>query len=233
MAAAAIPAAIKVGSMVGGSLLGRMAAKPSRQASTAMQGTTAAATGLDKTGADLTTAGMPLVGQAGDYLSQAGNYYGRILKGDRASMTAAVAPEQQQALEYFRGGAANIDRTMKGGSRDYAKAELDRTRVATLANIRAGARPMAAQGAERVAGAYGNIGSSLMGQGVQARTNAGYLQNTAYGQQQQDAGARETGKGFGGMLFDILQAMPWGKGGSAMPSIYRATPSLPVGGNLR
>lgn len=244
MAAAAIPALVKVGSAVGGSLLGKLFSKPSKPQAAAMASTqqnSEALTGLSK---QATGAAMPMfdqgkaqiaggtssLTQGGDYLGAAGDYYKNIL-GSRSAANASLALEMRTATDFYRGNENKIQRTQRGGARDYALAENDRNKVGTLASYLPGARANAATGAQNVASGYGQqaaqrggyaqtlfgSGTNLMNTGVQAGTGAGFLnsnlfnQSTQLGEQQS-----KTGNSIGSMIFDILSSIPGAKGAPKM-----------------
>jgi len=248
--AAAVPFALKAGIPLAASFLGKKLSGPSPQQRAAMTGTQQAgeqvgamAPPLMQQGTDLTQQGGGYLRQGSNDLSQAGRYYSNILSNRRAA-TNALAPEMTTAMDFYRGAGQKVQRTMRGGSRDYAQAELDRQKVGQLASYLPQARAGAAQGMERIGSAQGALGgtaigggASLTGQGVNAASNAAYINSGLFNQatqlqQQQGAG----GKAFGSLLYDIAQMIPWGKkaplSSSRVPgNFYTGLPTLGAGGN--
>lgn len=236
--AAAVPFAIKAGTMIGGSLLGKKLSGASGTQKTAMQGTTDAANRVGAMSGPLMQTGMNVLGQApgmfgnaGRNIGAAGNYYRNILSS-RQSARESLAPEMTTALDFYRGAENKTKRTMQGGGRDYALAELDRQKVGQLAGFLPAARRNAAEGALNVGGAYGDIGSNLLagganltGQGLNAATSAAYINSGLFNQGTQVREQEgEGGKAWGGILYDVAQALPWGKGtGAKLPTTGPST----------
>mgnify|MGYP001617056874 CR=1 FL=1 len=138
--AAAVPFALKAGTAIGGSLLGRKLSGPSKQQKTAMQGTqqgaqaiSAAGAPLVKTGTDLIREGRGYTGQGAESLAPAASYYRNVL-GSRSAANAALAPERATALDYYGGAQRKAQRTLRGPQRDTAVAELDRQQAGQLAS---------------------------------------------------------------------------------------------------
>lgn len=230
--AAAVPFALKAGIPLAASLFGKKLSGPSKPQQAAMTGTQNAATQVGAMAPPLMQQGKALTQQGGGYLQQgadslrgAGSYYGNIL-GSRQGATNALAPEMTTALDFYKGAEGRNNRTLRGGSRDYANAELNRQKVGQLASYLPTARANAAQGMERVGSAAGNLGgtaigagASASGQGVNAASNAAYINSGLFNQatqlqQQQQQG----GKGIGSLLYDLAQAIPWGKKTAKVPN---------------
>lgn len=271
--AAAAPFAMKVApyaiSALGG-LFGRKASGPSRQQQTAMAGAQQASDALTGTSASLLGEGKSLRGTGTEYLRQGAGYLGqgagqvgrgagyvsrgareleapasyyRNILGSRQAAQQALAPETTTALEYYRGAEGKSRRTLQGGARDEALAELDRQKVGQLAGFLPAARRTAAEGATGVGRAYGDLagtsgalgniygglgsaagnlggtamqgGTSLTGQGVNAAQTNAYLQSGLF-----DMASRlrdqegAGGKAWGGFMFDIVSSLLSGKGKS-------------------
>lgn len=207
MGAAAIPA-MKIGGSALGGLAAKFFGKPSKPQQAGMAGTQAAAGQIGAMAPQLMQAGQQPLQQGTAALSQAGGYYNKLLSGDRAMARDAMAPEIATAMDYYRGAGAKASRTLKGPARDEALAELDRDKVGNLALMGSQARQTAAAGAERVGQAQSGIAANLFGQGVNAASNAGWINNYAFNQGSQIRDQeRESGKGFGGLIFDLLSGM--------------------------
>jgi hypothetical protein len=187
---------------------------------TAMQATQQSGQQLAGAAPPLLAQGQQLAQQGSGYLQQgaqqlrgAGNYYGDILS-NRRSARESLAPETATALEYYRGAGNKVQRTMTGGSRDYAQAELDRQKTGQIAGFLPAARANAAQGMERVGSATGNLGGSVLnagsaatGAGVNAAMGGGYLNNMAFGQgQQQRQNSADSGNAWGKLFSSALSA---------------------------
>lgn len=213
MAAAAVPAAIKIGSMVGGSLLAKKLSGPTSQQQAGMGVTQGAATQLGQAAPQLMGQGQRLTQQGAGYAGAAGNYYQKLL-GSRAGIREATAPDTAAALDYYKGAEGKIGRTMTGGSRDQALAELEREKVGKLALMPAMARGAAAQGAVGAAAPLLSAGSSQTGQGVYAGGTAAGAGNALYNQASDQAEQqRKAGSTYGNFIYDAVKGWKWGRGG--------------------
>lgn len=180
-----------------------------------------AQTGLAKQtaqqGQQLFNTGMPAL-QAG------AGYYGRLLSGDRAAMTSALAPEIGATTDVYRGAEKGLERTgAQGAMRDSAAADLNRDRAGKVASLVQGARPGAAAAltgigqqatAAGVAGAQGaaSMYSQLMN-GLNTTADQ-QLRSRAYGDQRSDS----LWKNVGGLFVDSYQAWKGqGTGGGNSP----------------
>lgn len=228
--AAAIPFAIQGGSALASYFMNKKNAKAqaSAQQLTQQSGaqTAAAAPPLLQQGKELGQQGAGYLRQGAEQLQGAGSYYSNILS-NRRSANESLAPENATALEYYRGAGNKVQRTMQGGQRDYAQAELDRQKVGQLASYVPTARANAAQGMERVGSASGQLGGTALaaggaasGQGVNAAMGGGYLNNMAFNQGQvQRQNAADTGNTWGKLFSSALSAyLNRGKGsGGGLP----------------
>lgn len=152
-------------------------------------------------------------------LSGAAQYYRNILSGSKSQMQSALAPETGTVMDYYRGAQGKATRELRGGARDQAVAELDRSRVGDLARMVPTARANAAQGL------YG-VGATQVGQGANSLAQSGYLNNTLFNQQSQmNQEAGERAKVWGNLLYDVAGA--WnGKGGSSAAATGRGGTGL-------
>lgn len=211
----AAPYLFKAGAMIGGSLLGKKLSGPSKEQKTAMGASTQATQQLGGMAPPLMQQGQQLTQAGGQNLGAAGDYYRNILS-NRGAARESLAPETTNALEYYRGAEGKAKRTMRGGSRDYALAELDRQKVGQIAGFLPQARANAAQGATGVGGTQVGAGTNLAGTGVNAASNAAYASGGLFNQASQlRQQQQEGGKQWGGLLYDIAGSMPWGKGSGA------------------
>lgn len=225
--AAAVPFAIKAGTMLGGALLGKKTSGASKQQQQAQQGTAQSAQMLMNAAGPLMRTGYNMMGQGQQSLGQAGSYYSNILSNRRAA-SESLAPEMKTAMDYYTGAGKKVQRTMRGGARDYAQAELDREKVGNMAMMLPAARARAAEGATGVGGTMLDAGTALTAQGGNLYSNAAGVNNQMFQQagtiRNQEA---EGGKAWGGILYDAAQMIPWGKKPSLPSSSIPATPSPP------
>jgi len=192
---------------------------------------TAGAQQQQQQGAQLFQTGMPLVQQSGDF-------YSRLLTGDRAALRSTTAPERSEITDIYRGAESNLDRSgVRGASRDVASANLARDKAGRLGNLapmmRAGAAGSAAQlglsasgaGQQGLAASMGSL-DALMGRSL----NQQQLQF-----QQGEANANRSaqfGEDAGMMLTDFIKAYQ-NRGASSTPGVYGGgsytTPALASG----
>lgn len=137
-------------------------------------------------GTSLFNFGMPLLKQAQDY-------YGRILTGDRGSISATLAPEIGAIGDVYRGAERNLTRSgVTGANRDVAEAELGRERAGKIAGLiplarRDAASAVANLGQVGVSGGQSgtvNAGNSFFNllQGQLAQNQLGYAQSQTFGE---------------------------------------------------
>jgi hypothetical protein len=211
MAAAAIPLLLKTGATIGGSLLAKKMAGPTSQQSAAMTGTQGAAGTLGQAAPQLIGAGQQLTQQGAGYAGNAANYYQKLL-GTRSSLREATAPDTAAALDYYGGAANKIGRTMRGGARDTALAELDREKVGKLALLPAMARGEAGKNLTGAAAPLLNAGASQTGQGIYGASAGAGANSSLYNQASDQADQqRRSGAGFGRFIYDAINSA-WGKG---------------------
>lgn len=188
-----------VGGLVQGHKQGKRADAMAAQTGAAMQRQGAAAN-------TLMGAGMPLVQQSGDY-------YSKLLRGDRSMLRSATTPERMEISDTYRGAERSLARSgVRGAQRDYAEGELARERAGRISAL----APMARAGAGAAAG---NLGSSLTGQGGALLGN---LVSGSLGQQQASLNrdvysgeqSRILGENFGQLLTDFTKAWQERSGGA-------------------
>lgn len=214
--AAAAPFAMKaipmVGSLVGG-LFGKKLSGPSKEQQAGMDASQQASKLLSGYSQPLMSQGMGAVQQGMGNLGAASRYYQGVM-GSRGQALSHLNPEITQILDFYRGGSGSINRNLRGGSRDYALAEMQREKTGQLASLVPNARRDAAGNLGQLGGVYGQLGTALSGQGINAAGTSGQLGNQLFGmasdiQKQQTEG----GKSMGGFIFDLLKNIP-GMGGS-------------------
>jgi hypothetical protein len=198
--APAVPWIIKGGAMLGGSLFGKMAQgsamKRSPEEATAISGAQGSAGALTQAGTSLFSQGQP-------YSQQAGDYYSKLLGGNRAQMSMATAAPRAAITDVYRGAEHGLERSgVRGAARDVATAELGRDRASKIAGLTTGVQPGAAA-------ALADMGTNMTSQGTGALQGAGSIwqnllgqgyNNRVYGRQE----GEKAGTGIGGLIFDIL-----------------------------
>lgn len=100
--------------------------------------------------ADLYNFGRP-------FLDQAGSYYSRLAKGDRAGMTAALTPEISAINESYAGAEKGLERSgVRGVARDVAVGELGREKAGRVSSL----FPVARNNAMSAVAQLGQFGTS-------------------------------------------------------------------------
>lgn len=221
MAAAAVPA-ISMGAQY------FMNRGQNKRTNTALDAST---TGLQGSATDLSKFGDTLGGKAGGFLGDAqksfgaanqsfgaaNNYFSPVLNGGRAAIDQTLAPERAMITDTYRGADKALD-GMRGGTRDLAKAELNRDRAGKLALLGPAARANAADATMKLGGmqsqnaaTQAGTGGNLMGQAAGAKIGS----SNAYGQlfsgaNQQSYINQQNGKegshAIGNMIFDAVKS---------------------------
>lgn len=199
----AVPALTTAGKFIGGSLLGKAvggAKKPSADQADTIREQIATARMLRGQGESLFNTASPL-------LTNAAGYYNKLVGGDLGALREATSPERSAINETFLGAERGINAgPLRGGARDYAQAELARTKAAKLGDLIPGARRAAAE-------AGSNLGLGVVGVGTGATGNAGSLYSTLAGQQENRRQfdkdqSRRFSEDLGETLASGLQAKP-------------------------
>lgn len=230
--AAIAPFAIKAGVAIASHYMGKKLSGPSKEQKAGLQGGQQATDALAAYSRPLMSQGLGMAQQGGQNLGQATDYYSGVLGGDRSKILAHMSPEISGVLDSYRGAEGKIGRNLRGGSRDYAQAELDRQKVGQVAGLIPQARRNAAEAMGDLGGQYLAGGTSLTGQGVAAAGGAANASSQLYGnataQSQQEA---QGGKVMGGYIYDILNSkFPKLMGGQQKPlagTIYGSLPNMP------
>lgn len=206
----AVGPVVGIGTSLLGGWLGSRQSKAEKQAMAASQ------TAMS----NLTGAGQQAMGYAKDQYNlsapayqQAMTYYQRLLGGNRALMSQAVAGPSAQINDLYRGAESGLMRgTARGGERDLAEAQLNRDRVGKLAGLTTGVQPMAADALGRLAGNGLNLSSNFLGQGVGAFGAVGDIASNMYknAQAHQEAAGKAWGAA-GKSIYDIVKGTKWGQ----------------------
>lgn len=179
-------------------------------------------TGLDAARAAMETSRSAL----GRSFNPVMDYWSRLLSGNRASMTSALAPELNQMADQYQAARASAAAlTPRGGGRASILAQLPFQQARDASTLMQTIRPQAAQGLLQAGqGALqagqgiaqggqlaGGIGSNLVSNAVQSLYGA-----TAAGRSILDAETerrnrqQSAGAGIGGFLYDTLKGIDFG-----------------------
>lgn len=232
MAAAAIPIAMGVGSMVSARSGSKSAAKTERIASTPTALERSSAAGAGGAAGKLGGIGDILYGQGKGSLGRATSYYETLLgRGGRGAMESAVAPAAESISDLYGGVSKSLEGSnVRGGVRDMALAEAEREKRGKISRLTAGVQPGAASALGDIGkfqtgtgvgatGASAGIYSDLLGKGLQSR-GLGLT-----GRLEGEKARGQTGSDIGNMLFTLLAS---GAGKSGGGSGYKHV-SKPIG----
>lgn len=174
----------------------------------------AALRGGQQAGSTLTGQGTGMVTGGQQTLAGPTGYYQKLLSGNRALASQAVAAPRAAISDVYRGAERGLEHSgVRGAARDVASGELARQRAGQMSSLITGVQPLAAEALTGIGqtqtaqgvgavGAGGNIFSRLLDQGTA---------NRQYGRQE----GEKFGSGFGGLIFDILNATGKFKGKGA------------------
>lgn len=195
MGAAAVPIITAVAPSIIGFLTRPKTPKPSDLETRAFESQIATAEEQRVGQRDLRRIGIPALGQATDF-------FGNLASGDPSRLAAAAAPEQNAIAASFRGSAANIRETARGGTRDLALALNSRDNAAAQAGVVAPLRSNAAAQLANIGipAATSGSGQPNFGQVGAALGDLRLRGSALQGQQQTQAGGS-----LGNFLFDLAQ----------------------------
>jgi hypothetical protein len=200
----ALPFIAKGAGALGSMLFGKKIAGPSKEQQGAMTGAQQSVDALGNYAGPLVAQGSQMARQGGGDLSAASRYYSGVL-GSRGQARETMAPEINTIMDFYRGSEAKTRRTMRGGARDNALAELDRQKVGQTASLIPEARRNAAEGLMNTAGIGMSGGSAMAGVGVGAASNAAHAATQLFNMSsQQRQEQNQTGQGIGNFIYDIL-----------------------------
>ena len=233
MAAAAVPVAMLAGS-IGSSLIGNKASKDiAAQGREQTPEEKRAFEGGMGTAGQLGGMGSMLYGQGATNVSQAGDYYQKLLgRGGKEAAMAAVAPQAENISQIYRGVSRGLEgRNVRGGVRDLALARAGRDKAGAISRLISGVQPAAA-------GALSQIGTTLTSQGIGAKGAAGGIysqlmdtatQGRGIGLQGALAG-HQIGQGYGQDIGSLLFRLLSQYGGSSSGGVKGGVPpGLPPG----
>ena len=222
-----------VGGLIGGKKATQAAQTRSPEEAAALTGAQGAGTALQSQGANLfgTGTGMMTTGQ--QTLAQPTGYFQKLLGGNRALQSQAIASPRAAISDVYRGAERSLDKGgVRGAERDVQQGELGRQRAGQISSLITGVQPAAAQALTGIGQQQVQSGAGIAGQGASATQAGGNLfanllgqgaQNRAYGRSE----GEKTGTSFGSILFDLLK----GVGGKAKSGGFGALlPNTGTGG---
>jgi hypothetical protein len=204
----------------GGKAATSAAMKRSPEEQQALTGAQGAGTSLGTQGGSLFKTGTGMVQQGQSTVAQPTNYFSKLLSGNRALQSQAVAAPRAAISDTYRGAERNLEQGgVRGASRDQAKGDLSRQRAGQISSLITGVQPAAAGALTSIGENQTSQGVATAGQGVGATGASGNIfanllqqgnANRQYGRSE----GQNFGSGFGGLIFDMLQATGKFKGKS-------------------
>lgn len=220
--APAMPWILKGGAALGGMLMSKKsqsnAMKRSPEEQTSLTGAQNAGANMQQSGAGMVTSGAGNVNAGVDTMQKPTDYFTKLLGGNRAAMAQATAGSKGAITDTYRGAENALNKSgVRGAQRDVAKADLNRDRASKIAGLTTGVQPGAAQQLGALGEARAGVGTNQASTGANMQANAGNIFTNLLGQGADNrAYARsegaDTGKKFGGFLFDMLKGVK-GMGG--------------------
>lgn len=218
-----------IGGAIGGILGGKKATSSAMtrtpEESVGLKGAQTAGSSLAGQGTQQFATGAQMIGQGAQTLSQPTGYYQKLLGGNRALASQAVAAPRGAITDTYRGAERGLEQSgVRGAARDQAKIELNRQRAGAISSLITGVQPAAAEALTSIGQGQVGAGAGIAGQGSAATGQAGSIfsqllgegaANRQYGRQE----GEKFGQGFGGLIFDLLSGLGKKSGGQkALPS---------------
>lgn len=199
-----------IGGIIGGKKATSSAQKRSPEEQVSLKGGQAAAGSLAGMGSGLYGTGTEMIGEGRETLAQPTNYYQKLLGGNRALASQAIAAPRAAISDVYRGAERGLERSgVRGAARDVAKAEIGRERAGKISSLITGVQPGAAEALTGIG--ERQIGQGLVGagQGVSATGQAGNIYSNLLGQGYSNrvyarGEGEKFGQSFGGLIFDVL-----------------------------
>lgn len=222
-----------IGGIFGGKKATSSAMKRSPEEAVSLQGGQAAAGSLAGMGTGLYGTGTGLIEQGQTTLAQPTNYYQKLLGGNRALASQAVAAPRAAISDVYRGAERNLEQSgVRGAQRDVAKGEMARQRAGQISSLITGIQPGAAGALTSIGETQTSQGAGIAGTGVSATGQAGNIYSNLLGQGAANrvyarGEGEKFGKSFGGLIFDMLSGVT-GKKKSGSGGFFPT--SFPIGG---
>lgn len=202
-----------IGGIFGGKKATAAAQKRSPEEQTAVTGAQGAGTTLAGQGNQQFATGTGLIASGTSTLQQPTNYFSRLLSGNRALQSQAVAAPRGAITDTYSGAERSLERSgVRGAARDVAKADLAKGQAGAISSLITGVQPAAAGALTSIGEGQQAAGAGLTGQGIAATGQSGNIfqqllgqgfQNRTYARQE----GQNFGSGFGGLIFDLLKGV--------------------------
>lgn len=222
-----VPFIPAIGSAIGGIFGGKKATQAAQTRSpeetAALTGAQGAGTALAGQGRNLFGTGTGMVAQGQTTLAQPTGYYQKLLSGNRALASQAIAAPRAAIGDIYTGAARSLEQSgVRGAARDVASGELARQRASQIGSLITGVQPAAAQALTSIGETQTGQGAGLAGAGASATQASGGLFSGLLGQgaanRQYARGEGEKfGTSFGSLIFDLLSGGAK-RGGGVLPS---------------
>jgi hypothetical protein len=219
-----------IGGMIGGKKATASAQKRSPEEAMALGGAQGAGTALAGQGKSQFDLGTSMVNQGQATLAGPTSYYQKLLGGNRALASQAVAAPRGAITDVYRGAERSLEQGgVRGAARDVAKGELGRQRAGQISSLLTGVQPGAAEALTGIGQTQTGQGAGVAGQGIGATGQAGNVfaellgqgaENRQYARQE----GQNFGSSFGGLIFDLLKGVGGKKGGGLLSS-SQSTPN--------
>lgn len=208
-----------IAGIFGGKAATKAAQKRSPEEQTALTGAQGAGSTLASQGAQQFATGTGLIQSGQTALAQPTSYFSRLLSGNRALQSQAIAAPRAAISDTFAGAGRQLEQSgVRGAARDEAKGELARQQAGAISSLITGVQPAAAGALTQIGQTSIGQGGAIAGQGSAAVGQSGNLFQNLLGQGFQNRTyAREQGQQFGqqagGFVFDLLKGVLGKKGG--------------------
>lgn len=208
-----------IGGIFGGKKATQAAQKRSPEEAQGLAGAQSAGGALAGQGANLFASGMGMAQQGQQTLAGPTGYYQKLLSGNRALQSQAVAAPRGAISDIYRGAGRSLEHSgIRGAQREVAQGELSRQRAGQISSLITGVQPGAAAALTDIGHTQTGQGTAQAGVGVGATGQAGGIFADLLGQGAQNrryarGEGEKFGGGFGGLIFDLLSGVLNKKGG--------------------
>lgn len=178
--AAAIPAAIGLGSSALGGIFGKGAAKKQEKLQREQYEMLKPLLAAQAEGGKYAlSTSKPFIEGAGKGIMDLQNFWKPLLSGDRSAIDAFLAPERRALNQGYNAASKNLATfAPRGGGRVSAMAGLDNARQGQLTDLVFGARREAANQSGNLAQMLGGLGTNTLQVGMGAGNNLASLLNS-------------------------------------------------------
>src|SRR3990167_4047292 len=163
------------------------AEKRSAEEQAALGGAQGAGGALARLGQGLYGQGTGLARQGQQTLAQPTNYFSRLLGGNRALASQAIAGPRGAISDVYRGAERGLEQGgVRGAQRDVARGELSRQRAGQIGSLLTGVQPAAASALTAIGENQTQQGIGMAGTGMQGTSASGNLFANLLGQGSQN-----------------------------------------------